>query len=95
MENATEVAQTFCQEFRPTIWHRLGFGHAGVAPWNDDDGTAHYIVTDTVAVFDWLDRLRILLTGRVHVATRTRTEVPVGKAETRGSVKVLGWGWTL
>ncbi len=82
----------YAQEFKPTIWHRLGFGHAGIAPWNDDDD-AHYIVNDTVVVFDWRDRLRILVTGRIHVTARTRTETEVKHVETRAACKVMGWGW--
>lgn len=33
------TTEAFASEFKPTIWHRLGFGHAHVAPWgeNEDD----------------------------------------------------------
>lgn len=82
--------QAFAQVFRPTIWHRLGFGHAHVAPWNDD---AHYLVAETHVHFDWLDRLRLLVTGRLHVETRTRTNLEVRALESRCGVKVKGWGW--
>ncbi len=88
--------QAFAQAFKPTIWHRLDFGHAHVAPWHDDDdGDANYLVANTAVMFDWRDRLRVLLTGRVHVHVRTRTEVPAGRVESRAAVKVMGWGWTI
>jgi len=91
------------QEFRPTIWHRLGFGHAYVHPWGDEnedhngrcpDGLlATSLTTETRVHFDWLDRLRILVTGRVHVFVRTRSEHDPGRADGRSAVRVMGFGW--
>lgn len=91
----------FASEFKPTIWHRLGFGHAHVAPWGDEDDAgrcpdgllATSLVTETHVRFDLIDRLRILITGRVHVFVRTRSERDPGRAESRSAVRVKGWGW--
>lgn len=94
----------YAQEFRPTIWHRLGFGHAYVAPWRDDEVTdgsgrcgdgllATSLVTETHVHFDLVDRLRILVTGRVHVFVRTRSENDPGRADSRSAVAVKGYGW--
>lgn len=86
--------QVFVQEFRPTIWHRLGFGYAAVASWHgDQDEDANYCCTDVVAVLDWRDRLRLVLTGRLSIAVRVRTQHDAGRVEGRSAVKVMGWGW--
>lgn len=91
-----------CSTFKPTIWHRLGFGHAHVAPWADDEDDAGRcpdgllatsLVTDTHVHFGFVDRLRLLVTGRLHVFTRTRSENAPGKSESRSAVGVKGWGW--
>lgn len=84
------TVQAGYQVFGPTIWHRLGFHARYVPPW-DDDG--HYLVTEVTIQFDWLDRLRLLVTGRVVLMTRSRTEVPAGKVESRSAVGVVGPGW--
>jgi hypothetical protein len=81
------------QEFKPTIWHRLGFGHAGVSDWDEKDMPEGAITTDVVVVLGAADRLRILITGRLHVAIRTKTERVVDRAISKSAVKVLGWGW--
>ncbi len=103
--------EAFASEFKPTIWHRLGFGHAYVAPWGDEphpwgkefsevteergsDGLLlTSLTTETRVHFDWLDRLRILVTGRVHVFVRTRSEHDPGRADSRSAVRVMGLGW--
>lgn len=86
--------------FKPTIWHRLGFGHAYVAPWDEDDDPrdgheVNYLVSEIVIVLDWRDRVRCLLTGRLNVYLRNRTQHPAGRVEGRSAVKVMGWGWGL
>lgn len=85
----------YAQAFKPTIWHRLGFGHAHVPPWDAPDKTEddHYCCTDVVVVLDWKDRLRMLVTGRLGVAVRVKTEHDAGRVEGRTAVKVMGWGW--
>jgi len=101
MENQTGVhGQAFAQEWRPTIWHRLGFRHGGV-PYDCAleerlvmEGFAESALTSEVYVrLDWGDRLRLLLTGLLHVHVRTHTDVPVRKATSRSSVGVLAPGW--
>ncbi len=82
----------YASVFKPTIWHRLGFGHAHVPPFNDDDD-AKYTCSDIVCVFDWKDRLRLLITGRLSIALRVKTEHDAGQVEGRSAVRVMGWGW--
>lgn len=38
-----------------------------------------YCETHVIAHFNWKDRLRILLGGRVHVVTRSKTDVSIEK----------------
>lgn len=78
----------YAQEFRPSIWHRLGFRGCYVAPWDESDDVK-YMVSDVFIKFDWLDRLRLLLTGRVHVFVRTKTENDAGAVESRSNVSVM------
>ena len=85
----------YAAEFKPTIWHRLGFGHSYVAPWDEPgkDSDDHYVISHVVVVFDWKDRLRLLLTGRLSTTVRVKTEHDAGKTEGRTAAKVMGWGW--
>lgn len=88
--------------FKPTIWHRLGFGHAHVPVTDmteDQDGRcadgllATSMVTETHVHFDFVDRLRLLVTGRLHVFVRTRSANDPGRVESRSAVRVKGWNW--
>lgn len=79
--------------FKPTIWHRLGFGHAYIGPWHPENDDDKYTCSDIVVVLDWKDRLRLLVTGRLSVALRVKTEHDAGRVEGRSAVKVMGWGW--
>lgn len=85
----------YAMEFKPTIWHRLGFGHAYVPPWDDPekDGDDHYVITEVVVVFDWKDRLRLMLTGCLSVEVRVKTQHDAGNTEGRSAVKVMSWRW--
>lgn len=96
------VPSAFASDFKSTIWHRLGFGHAYVPPSDEEEGPdgrlkdgllATSLVTDTHVHFDLVDRLRILVTGRVHVFVRTRSERDPGRAVSQSAVRVKGWGW--
>lgn len=98
----SETIQAFASEFKPTIWHRMGFGHAYIAPWRDDEDEAGRcpdgllatsMVSETHVHFDFIDRLKLLLTGRLHVFVRTRSERDPGKVESRSAVGIKGWGW--
>lgn len=55
----------------PTLWQRLGFHTCGppYSPELSDDPKLMRMVHETVIVFDWKDRLRILLSGKVMTAT--------------------------
>lgn len=47
-----------------------------------------YMQTHVVATLDWRDRLRVLVSGKVHIQTNTKTDVPVGKMHSDSAVWV-------
>lgn len=83
--------ENYALGFRPTIWHRLGFGNAYVAPPEDDE--ANSMVTVSTIVLDWKDRLRVLLSGRLSHFIRTQTDVQVIRAMSVSDAKVLPPKW--
>jgi hypothetical protein len=87
--------ENYALEFRPTIWDRLGFGHAFVPAPEDSEGFATgCLTTESTIVLDWKDRLRVLLSGRVSHYLRTQTDVPVTTARSISDARVLPpiWG---
>lgn len=59
---------------------------AGLAP---NGLAAGYLVSRVVIRFDWKDRLRILVSGRVEVQVQTTTDVFVRAAVSKSVVNVL------
>lgn len=77
------------QSVAERIYRAMGFGMK--ARWSpDDEAFPTYavgaIITETRIHFDWRDRLRILLTGDVHVSTVSKTDVPVKAAMTVATI---------
>lgn len=78
-------------QFKPTLWHRLGFGHRSIAPW-DDDG--HYMVSTVLIDVDWRDLLRLLVARRLQVEVRSRFDRPVlDPVESRSAIGVVPRSW--
>lgn len=84
--------------FRQRLWRRLGFGFhfdEALFDWRNQEAeasdwfvsSAFNTVTDIH--IDWLDRLRILISGRCSLSAYTRTDVLVNKAESRSQFAVL------
>jgi hypothetical protein len=48
-----------------------------------------YMVTGVFARLDWQDRLRLLVSGKLHVEIRTKTDVIVSKMVSQSVVYVL------
>ncbi len=74
------------------IWSRLGFGHAYAAHPEDEDHpefSEGHIVTDTISVLDWFDRLRVLVSGKVMVQTVTKTDVVVSRSRSWACFRTL------
>jgi hypothetical protein len=82
-------------EPRFSIWCALGFGRAHVDTPEDEIGFAPgYLSTETTIFLDWKDRLRVLVSGRLHSSMKTQTDVFVEKAISRSSVRVLPPKWS-
>ncbi len=58
-------------------------------PNDESDYAEGYITTVAICVFDWLDRLRILVSGKVEVKIYTKTDVMVNKAHSTSVASVL------
>lgn len=77
------------------IWLALGFGMPAYLDMDDLDqpGWAPaYLESSTFIKFDWRDRLRVLVSGRVYVCCKSKTDVVIGRAITRSQVSVLAPG---
>lgn len=82
-------------EFRPSIWHRLGFRFA-YAPLHDDDLYSEELgwapgalINETFVRLDWADRIRALISGQLHVQTRTKTDQVVRRSSATSAARVL------
>ncbi len=63
-------------KWRERIWRKLGYRyHLGEEP-KDIDGLEGWMRTDTRLEFGVLDRLRLLLTGRLLVSSTIHNDVP-------------------
>ena len=72
------------------VWSRLGFGHPHVEPPEELDGwAASYMVTGTVIVADWYDRIRFLVSGKAEVRIQTKTDVIVSRMQSASAFSVL------
>jgi hypothetical protein len=80
-----------CVEFKPTIWHRLGYGACHVDFPDEDEPTLPpgAISTDIYIRLDWRDRLRLFVTGCLFVSVKTKTNVVVETAISRSGVGIL------
>ena len=77
--------------FKPSIWNRLGF-HSCAAYLDDKDYpdmANAYIDTDVYAHLSWMDRIRILISGKVMVSLATKTNVIVERALSASKISVL------
>lgn len=77
----------------PTIWQRLGFGRCR-APRPEEDEYAEgfapsWLVTGVVCHLDWRDRLRVLVSGNLHVECALKTDVVVERSRSTSAVSVL------
>lgn len=78
------------------FWRWLGFHHARVPRPVDREGFAEGFGTSEVYCrFDWLDRLRILLSGKVHIQVLHQTDVMPLRWESTLDVAVLPPGYPM
>lgn len=90
MENVKEC-QNYYQEYKPTLWNRMGFNtcYASIEDADHPDLAEAHITTHIFTHFDWRDRIRILLSGKIMTAIATKTSTPVEKAVSASKVSVL------
>ncbi len=86
------------QEFKPTFWQKLSFKlfparRIDRPPEEESGYTTGYMMTDATIVMDWIDRLRVLVSGKVMVETYTKTDVLVVKAYSKSVAYVLPPFW--
>lgn len=75
---------------RPTIWQRLGFGYAHAPRPELADGWApSWFVVGSVCHLDWRDRLRVLISGNLHVEAAVKTDVIISRSRATSAVSVL------
>lgn len=76
-----------------TYWQRLVarlFPVRRMRNFGDLDGFApSYMSTFIRARIDWRDRLRLLVSGRLHIEVQTKTDVAVSKMVSQSVVYVL------
>jgi len=76
-----------------TLFHRLRsrlFPRRHLPAPEDTEGFApSYLVTSCVCQLDWADRLRVLVSGRLHVEIQTKTDVIVRRTQSQGTACVL------
>lgn len=77
------------------IWRWLGFGMGNrwdMVEWRceEEPGFAPgALITDTVVHLDFLDRLRVLIGGRLRIEVSTKTDVLVKKSKSMSAVGVM------
>lgn len=86
-----ELENNFAKEYVPTrterFWRWLGFRyHLYELPETDMPG---WMMTKTAIQFDWADRLRLLLTGRINIDIRQATDVKVSTCASAVSFEIV------
>lgn len=74
---------------RRTLMQKLFPARHLSAPEETQGMAEGYLQTDAVCVFDWVDRLRLLISGKLLTQTKTQTDVHVSKARSSSNFYVL------
>jgi hypothetical protein len=78
---------------KPTIWQRLGFGRAHAERPEElerEEGFApSWFITETYGHFSFLDRVRILVSGNIHVQCAIKTDQIIEKSKAVSAISVL------
>lgn len=84
-------------EYKPTLWERLGFRHRHdeeIFQWRmqepQEEGFCDgYMISDAHAHLDWLDRLRVLISGHCAIKVYTKTDIMPNRLQSRSVFSVL------
>lgn len=82
---------------RPSIWHWLGFRHRwdeALFEWRNQEPLEPGFVPGAMATrvivhVCWLDRMRLLVSGRCEIVSYMKTDALVNKTQTRSAFAVL------
>jgi hypothetical protein len=93
----TEEPATHGYYHRPTFaerfWPRLGFRHARAPDHAEDETGGHWVagvfIIESYVSLDWFDRIRVLISGKLHVEQAIQTDVVVGSARATSAFGVL------
>jgi hypothetical protein len=81
------------QPLRKRVWRWLGFKHACAdRPEEDEEAEGwapSWFIVETWVHLDWKDRIRILLSGKLHVEQAVKTDVPISRSRSTSAVGVL------
>lgn len=94
-EQASDENINHAVMYTPTWRERLGYKlfpgkYCHLPDLEDGSGGKDCLVVTTWIEFDFIDRLRVLITGRVSVETRTTTANVIGENKTNHAVYVKG-----
>lgn len=85
--------QNTTQEYVATLRDRIGlffFPAAYLEPWEEDENWSPGDLSTTVNLhLDWLDRLRVLVSGKISIRTRTRTDRSINRSQAKSISVVL------
>jgi hypothetical protein len=98
LEKRINPPQNFCVEFKPTWREKVGFKlfpskhvEAPTPKWKELSGDC--LVIGTVSVLSWADRLRVLISGRVHTHSKTITQYSIGMNVTAAETFIEPPAW--
>jgi hypothetical protein len=80
---------TFAERF----WPSLGFRHAH-APSHDEDElgagwVAGVFIVETYVSLDWFDRIRVLISGKLHIEQAVLADVVIGESRATSAFGIL------
>lgn len=89
MEKLENGFQIYKPSTAERFWQFLGFGYPHVArPEDDPEFAEGWITTGVTTHFDWRDRVRILVSGKVRTKILIKTDVPVARAQSFANARV-------
>lgn len=88
-----QILNCYAMVQQRTLWRKTldwAFPQHYLLPAEHKPGLAEgELMTDVYMQFDWLDRLRLLVSGKMHLSARSQCDVIVSEVITRSVVSVL------
>ena len=89
---STPIGYYAPEPFWGRVWRKLGFrwGHVPYRDDSEEDGWAPgAFIVGTNIHLDLVDRIRVLISGDIHVETRIKTDVSIGRSNAISNVGIL------